>query len=121
MSTGLTKRNTMSKKKAKDEIMDVKIPATIKSGIEAIAKGLGVAAVELWEIFVRQYIVKGATEVFTALVLIGSSVAIFKYFGAWGLIPLALALPFCYGAILLLGNPKYYAIDDITKKIKELK
>ena len=107
--------------KAKNEILDAKIPTTIKTGIEAIAKGLGVAAVELWEIFVRQYVVKGITEVFTALVLIGSSVAIFKYFGPWGLVPLAVALPFCYGAILLLGNPKYYAIQDITDKIKELK
>ena len=105
----------MSKKEAES------IPATIKAGIEAIAKGLGVAAVELWSIFVRQYIVRGITEVFTALVLIGSGVFLAMQVGYWALIPLAAALPFCYGAILLLGNPKYYAIQDITKKIKELK
>ena len=107
--------------KSKDTIVDQKLPATIKSGVEAIAKGLGVAAVELWSIFVRQYIVKGITEVFTALVLIGAGVFLAKVAGYWALIPLTAALPFCYGAIMLLGNPKYYAINDITRKIKELK
>lgn len=107
--------------KATETVMDAKIPTTIKAGIEAIAKGLGVAAVELWSIFVRQYIVKGLTEVFTAVVLIGVGVFLAYNAGYWALVPLTLALPFCYGAIMLLGNPKYYAINDITKKIKELK
>lgn len=106
---------------SKDAEVDSKLPASIRAGIEALAKGLGVAAIELWSIFVRQYIVKGITEVFTALVLIGSGVGLVKYAHWWALIPLALALPFCYGAILLLGNPKYYAIQDITRKIKEIK
>lgn len=102
-------------------IMDAKLPESIKAGVEAIAKAMGVAAVELWSIFVRQYIVKGITEVFTALVLIGAGVFMAFQVGYWALIPFALALPFCYGSIMLLGNPKYYAINDITKKIKELK
>ncbi len=102
-------------------VMDAKLPDSIKAGIEAIAKAMGVAAVELWEIFVRQYVVKGITEVFTALVLIGAGVFIATQFQYWALIPFGLALPFCYGAIMLLGNPRYYAINDITKKIKELK
>lgn len=106
---------------AKDKLVDTKLPATIKDGIEAIAKGLGVAAAELWSIFVRQYIVKGITEVFTALVLIGGGVFLAVQLGYWALIPFTAALPFCYGAIMLLGNPKYYAIQDITRKIKELK
>lgn len=106
--------------KATKAVLDSELPSTIKDGVEAIAKGLGVAAVELWSIFVRQYVVKGLTEVFTALVLIGSGVFIAFQAGYWALIPLAAALPFCYGAIMLLGNPKYYAIQDITNKIKEL-
>lgn len=109
----------MSKESKK--VMDAKLPETIKAGVEAIAKAMGVAAVELWSIFVRQYVVKGATEVFTALVLIGAGVFIANHLDWWALIPLTLALPFCYGAIMLLGNPKYYAIQDITRKIKELK
>lgn len=107
--------------KAQKAVLDAKLPESIKAGVEAIAKAMGVAAVELWSIFVRQYIVKGITEVFTALVLIGAGVHIAFAFGYWALVPFALALPFCYGAIMLLGNPKYYAINDITKKIKELK
>lgn len=102
-------------------VMDAKLPESIKAGVEAIAKAMGVAAVELWSIFVRQYVVKGITEVFTAVVLIGAGIFIAYQVGYWALIPFALSLPFCYGAIMLLGNPKYYAINDITKKIKELK
>lgn len=113
--------SNLDKEKVEKDIVDAKLPATIRAGVEAMAKGLGVAAVELWSIFVRQYIVKGITEVFTALVLIGGGVFVAVQLGYWAFIPLAAALPFCYGAILLLGNPKYYAIQDITKKIKELK
>jgi hypothetical protein len=108
-------------KEINKKILDAKLPDSIKAGVEAIAKAMGVAAVELWEIFVRQYVVKGLTEVFTAFVLIGAGVFIATQFGYWSLIPLTAALPFCYGAIMLLGNPKYYAINDITKKINELK
>lgn len=100
---------------------DKNLPSTIRDGIEAIAKAMGVAAVELWTIFVRQYIVKGITEVFTAGVLIGAGVFLAYKTGYWAIISFAAALPFCYGAILLLGNPKYYAIRDITNRIKQLK
>lgn len=106
--------------KAQEVILNAELPKSISAAIEAIAKGMGVAAAELWGIFVRQYVVKGVTEVFTALVLIGVGVFTAITLKYWAFIPFALALPFCYGAILLLGNPKYYAIQDITKKIKEL-
>lgn len=111
----------MNKDKMQREIIDAQIPASIKAGIEAVAKGLGVAAIELWAIFVRQYVVKGVTELFTALVFVGAGAFLAPKVHYWALIPFALALPFCYGTILALGNPKYYAIQDITKKIKELK
>lgn len=107
--------------KTSEAVANSKLPETIKSGVEAIAKAMGVAAIELWSIFVRQYIVRGITEVFTALVLIGVGVFLAYHAGYWALIPLVGSLPFCYGAILSLGNPKYYAIQDITRKIKELK
>jgi len=101
-------------------IREAELPSTIKEGVEAIAKGLGVAAVELWSIFVRQYVVRGLTELFTAVSLsIGAWLA-HNAIHWWALIPVAIAHFFFYGAILLLGNPKYYAIKDITRKIKEL-
>lgn len=111
----------MNAKEAEKAVIDGKIPATIKAGIEAIAKGLGVAAIELWSIFVRQYVVKGLTELFTGLVLAGSGIFLIHLVSYWSIIALAASLPFFYGTILLLGNPKYYAIQDITDKIKELK
>lgn len=110
--------NTKSAQKA---VLDAKIPASIRASVEALAKGLGVAAVELWSIFVRQYFVKGLTQVFGALVFIGLGIAVALQFGWLALLPFGCAIPFCLGAIMLLGNPKYYAIDDITRKINELR
>lgn len=107
--------------KATKAVMEASLPAGIKEAIEAIAKGLGVAAVELWSIFVRQYVVKGLTELFTAVVLIAVGAFLATQVGYWSLIAFGAALPFCYGSIMLLGNPKYYALEDITKKIKEIK
>tara|TARA_B100001245_G_C22890259_1_gene428680 strand:- start:957 stop:1295 length:339 start_codon:yes stop_codon:yes gene_type:complete len=108
-------------KDAQQAVIDAKIPSTIQAGLEALAKGLGVAAIELWSIFVRQYVVKGVTELFTALVLVGCGVFLTTVVGYWSLIAFAASLPFFYGTILLLGNPKYYAIQDITQKIDELR
>jgi hypothetical protein len=106
---------------AQQAVLDAKIPETVKAGLEALAKGLGVAAIELWSIFVRQYIVKGVTELFTALVLVGSGIFLANLVGYWSIVAFAASLPFFYGTILLLGNPKYYAITDITTKINEIK
>lgn len=104
----------MAEKKEKK----VDIPASIKEAVDAVAKGIGVAAVELWSIFVKQYFVKGCTELFTAIVLCIASYFLYPAIGLWILIPLAVALLFCYGAIQLIGNPKYYALEDITGKVK---
>ena len=111
----------MATKDVQKKIVDANLPKNIEDALEALAKGLGVGAVELWSIFVRQFVVKGLVQVFTAVVLIATGVFIATQFQYWALIPFGLALTFCYPAILLLGNPKYYAIQDITQKIKELK
>lgn len=97
------------------------LPAQINEVISALAKGLGVAATELWSIFVRQYLVRGVTEAFTGIVLCIASYFLYGAIGLWILIPLAVALVFFYASILLIGNPKYYAIEDITGKIKDFK
>lgn len=111
----------MNKVAAQKVVIDSKIPASIKAGVEALAKGLGVAAIELWSIFVRQYIVKGLTQLFTGLVIVGIGILLTSVIGYWSLIVFGLSLPCFYGTIMLLGNPKYWAISDITKKIKEIK
>lgn len=87
------------------------IPSQIAEAINAAAKLLGVAAVELWGIFVRQYVVRGANEAFTAIVLVVASYFLYPVIGLWILVPLA-------GALALLGNPKYYALEDISEKVK---
>lgn len=92
-----------------------------KQVIDSLAKGLGVAATELWSIFVRQYIVRGANELFTAIVMFGVAFVLWQFVQFWALIPLAIGIGFVYGAISYLGNPKYYALNDIVKRIKNFK
>ena len=96
------------------------IPTSIQQAVNAIAKGLGVAAVELWGIFVRQYVVRGLVEALSFVVLLVLGIFLWQFITWWAFIPIAGSLVFAYGALLSLGNPKYYAIEDITKKIKEL-
>lgn len=92
-----------------------------RQAIDAIAKGLGVAAVELWKIFVRQSIVRGISELFTAIVLFVFAWFLKDYIGFWSLVPTAVGIGLCYGTIHFLGNPQYYAIGDITKRIGKFK
>lgn len=92
-----------------------------KQVIDSLAKGLGVAATELWSIFVRQYVVRGANELFTAIVLFVAAFFLKDYIGFWALLPTAVGIGFVYGAISYLGNPKYYALNDIVKRIREFK
>lgn len=96
------------------------LPTSVSAAIEGIAKGLGVAATELWSIFVRQYVVRGISELFTAIVLFATAYNLGGTIGLFALIPAGFGMAFTYGAIAYLGNPKYYALTDITKKIKEL-
>lgn len=110
----------MAKKKTEEESID-SVPSTINEAVDAIAKGLGVAAKELWTIFVRQYFVRGITEAFTGIVLCVASYFLWPFIGLWILVPLSIALLFFYGAIMLMGNPKYYALEDITGKIQDFK
>lgn len=111
----------MSTKSAQKAVMDAKIPSSVEKGVEALAKGLGVAAIELWSIFVRQYIVKGLTQLLTGIIFLGVGIFLSFNVGYYSIIPMVISIPFFYGTIMLLVNPKYYAITDITNKIKEIK
>lgn len=86
--------------------------------VNSVAKSLGVAVGELWTIFVRQYVVRGVNEAFTAVILFVAAEMLKGYIGFYALIPAVAGLALCYGAISLLGNPKYYAIEDIIKRIR---
>ena len=92
-----------------------------KQVIDTLAKSLGVAATELWTIFVRQYVVRGANELFTAIVFFTGAFFLKDYIHLWALIPVAIGIGFVYGAISYLGNPKYYALNDIVKRIQKFK
>lgn len=110
-------------KKAENKSLDTveALGAEAKKVIESLAKGLGVAVTELWSIFVRQYVVRGANELFTAIVLFVAAFFLKDYIGFFALIPVAVGIGFVYGAINYLGNPKYYALNDIVKRVREFK
>lgn len=97
------------------------IGAEAKKIIDTLSKGLGVAAGELWSIFIRQYIVKGISEAFTAIVMFVAAAVLFQFVMWWALIPVAIGIGLVYGAINYLGNPKYYALNDIVKRVKNFK
>lgn len=111
---------TAETKEAKAE-KKLSIPESVREGLEAIAKGIGIAVTELWIIFVRQYVVRGLTEVFTGVVLCVAAYFLFPVIGLWVLVPLALAMVFFYGSIQLLGNPRYFALEDIANRIQDFK
>lgn len=113
-------KKTQAEKQIETDAVAV-LGAQAKQVIDSLAKGLGVAAGELWSIFVRQYVVRGANELFTAVVLFVSAFILWGFVQFWALIPVAVGIGFVYGAIAYLGNPKYYALEDIVKKIKEFK
>lgn len=92
-----------------------------KKIIDSLAKGLGVAATELWGIFVRQYVVRGLNELFTALVLFVAAWFLKDYLSFWALAPVAFGIGLIYGAINYLGNPKYFALNDIVERVKDFK
>ena len=111
------------KNEANDKLVDTAavIGAQAKQVVDSLAKGLGVAATELWSIFVRQYVVRGLNELFTAIVLFVVAFFLKDYVGFYALIPATIGIGFVYGAISYLGNPKYYALNDIVRRIKDLK
>lgn len=113
----------MAAKKSDSKAVDTveALGAEAKKVIESLAKGLGVAVTELWTIFVRQYVVRGANELFTALVLFSAAFFLKDYIGFFALIPVAVGIGFVYGAINYLGNPKYYALNDIVKRVRDFK
>lgn len=105
--------------KSKKEVQNIKIPEMVTEALQQISKLLGVAVTELWTIFVRQYVVRGLNELFTAVVLFTGAYFLKDYIHFWALIPVALGIGLVYGAISYLGNPKYYALEDITDRIRD--
>jgi hypothetical protein len=99
----------------------VDIPKSISDAVNAVAKVIGVAATELWSIFVQQYVVKGLQQAFTGTVLCIAAFFLYGSIGLWILIPLGVALIFFYSAIATLGNPKYYALEDISNRVQEFR
>lgn len=111
----------MATKKQPEKDTITAVGAQAKQVIDSLAKGLGVAATELWKIYVRQYIVKGANELFTAIVFFAMAAILWQFVQFWALIPVVVGICFVYGAISCLGNPEYYALNDIVNKVKDFK
>lgn len=89
--------------------------------LQPLADALKVAVTELWTIFVRQSVVKGISSLFTALILTIGAWALKDSIHFYALIPLTIAIVLIYDAIALIGNPKYQALEDITRKTKDFR
>lgn len=100
---------------------DVKVPDEVSEAISKLASGIGVAAGEVWLIFVRNYVVRGISELFTALVLFGAAWMLSPHIGYFWLVPVGIGIVLVYGAINYIGNPRYYALEDIVDKIQEFR
>lgn len=106
---------TTKKKNDKKSILDTD---AVTKALEPLAKGLKVAVSELWGIFVRQYVVKGLSEAFTAGVLLAIAYMLKDAVHYYALIPVAIAVYLTYDVISLLGNPKYYALEDLSNRVR---
>lgn len=93
----------------------------VLKALEPLAKGLKVAVSELWGIFVRQYVVKGISELFTAVLLGIGAYMLKDSIHYWALAPLVIDIYLIYDVINLLGNPQYFALEDISKKVRDIK
>lgn len=111
----------MPTKATKEEGAEKVTKENVMRQLQPLADALKVAVTELWSIFVRQSIVKGISALFTALILTAGAWALKDSIHYWALIPLVIAIALVYDAIAQLGNPKYYALEDITKRTKEFR
>jgi hypothetical protein len=107
-----------TKKSEQESTPAIDIPAQVQEALNSAAKMLGVAVTELWTIFVRQYVVRGISEVFFGVVIFLTAWSLRSHIGLWWLLASAPSHIFFYGAIQQLGNPKYFAIGDILGKVK---
>lgn len=107
----------MAKNKNEESTLPT-LPDQVQEALNHAAKMMGVAVAELWSIFVRQYVVRGISELFFGVVIVSVALYLQSYIGLWWLAVAAPSMILFYGAIQYLGNPKYYAIEDIIKKIK---
>ena len=90
--------------------------------LKPIADTFKVAVTELWGIFINQYIVKGIAELFTGVICLTISIFLYKhlpeYYKLFGIAPFMIFMGFAYDSIQLIGNPKYWALEDIMRRLK---
>ena len=80
---------------------------------------LGKAAGEVWKIFVRRYLAKGAAEIFVSIVtiIVATDKLWTHHFWYW-CIPFVVVMFLAYDAIQLLIDPAYFAMGDVEDTLK---
>ena len=89
-----------------------------------LAKTFNVAVSELWKIFVRQYVVKGLSQAVSAVLLIlfgwimfSNRVGAENYLWAPA-VSWVVGVGLVYQAVQYLGNPAYFALEDLIRKVR---
>ena len=92
--------------------------ANALDSLQPIANALKVGVTEVWKMFIRRYLAKGASELLVAAAI--AAVAVMKLGNSnWIFLPLALALLIAYDGIQLVINPSYFAVGDIIGRLHD--
>jgi hypothetical protein len=111
---------------------------TITALLDKLATKLGVAADQLWQLFLRQQRVEAISDTILAVLMIGGVYALFRL-SQWnmrrddpyddpaflfipfgGIILFVLALVFGHAAFTEFYNPGYAALGQLTQSLKDL-
>ena len=94
--------------------------------LEPIVKIMGVAVGEVWKIFVQRYVVKGMRLVFAGIISAIIAYALHKIlFPISPIFILVIIVPIIFGSVMIfmaipyLFNPRYFALQDLAKQIRE--
>lgn len=96
----------------------------IEKALGALAANLGVAAKELWGVFVREYLVRGAVQILIGLFFLGLYLTLdipVAHWSSWRALFLVPVMAYAASGLRLVLNPAYHALTNISQVVAALK
>lgn len=96
----------------------------IQKALGGLADNLGIAVKELWKVYVREYLVRGAIQLLIAgfIVFIYFALTIpLSNWDAWKNLLLIPALIYSASGLRLVLNPAYHALQNISQAVLSFK
>lgn len=94
----------------------------IEEALKSFADTIGVATSGIWNIFVREYLVRGAVQLMITsvfLLLYFNLKVPVPYWELWSQLLLLPAVGFASVGLRLVLNPGYHAINELSSVVKE--